>query len=171
MLKKHALEKYLQRLLTGNRLACRAVIEETLQSGVPANNVYMDVIWPIMVEIDKLYSQNRIDAAQQAFATRINHTIVDQLQNKLPRKPQTSKKIVVCCSANQQAELGGQMITDLFESDGWETRFLGGDVNNDSGTISPGSNLTSASGVPEPASLVLVMIGMVSLMCIPRGRP
>jgi len=131
MLKEHALEKYLQRLLTGNRLACRAVIEETLQSGVPANNVYMDVIWPIMVEIDKLYSQNRIDAAQQAFATRINHTIVDQLQNKLPRKPRTSKKIVVCCSANQQAELGGQMITDLFESNGWEARFLGGDVNND----------------------------------------
>jgi len=131
MLKEHALEKYLQRLLAGNRPACRAVIEETLQSGVPANNVYMDVIWPIMVEIDKLYSQNRINAAQQAFATRINHTIVDQLQNKLPRKIQTSKKIVVCCSANQQAELGGQMITDLFESDGWETRFLGGDVNND----------------------------------------
>jgi methanogenic corrinoid protein MtbC1 len=131
MLKQHTLERYLQSLLIGNRPACRAVIEETLRGGVPANNVYMDVIWPIMVEIDKLYGQDGIDSAQQAFATRINRTIVDQLQNKLPRKPQRSKKIVVCCSANQQAELGGQMITDLFESDGWEARFLGGDVNND----------------------------------------
>ncbi|RKY08291.1 MAG: hypothetical protein DRP65_09295 [Planctomycetota bacterium] len=131
MLRENTLEKYLQRLLTGERSACRAVIEETLRCGVPANNVYMDIIWPIMVEIDNLYSQNKIDSAQKAFATRINRTIVDQLQNKLPRKPQKSKKIVVCSSPEQQAELGGQMVTDLFESDGWEARFLGGDVNKD----------------------------------------
>ena len=131
MVKEYVLERYLETLLKGDRPACRAVIEETLQSGVPANNVYMDVIWPIMVEIDKLCRSDRINSAQEAFATRINRTIVDQLQNKLPRKPQRSKKVVVCSSPNQQGELGAQMITDLFESDGWEARFLGGDVNND----------------------------------------
>lgn len=131
MAKKYVLERYLDVLLKGDRSACRAVIEETLQSGVPANQVYMEVIWPIMVEINKLYRENRIDSAQEAFATRINRTIVDQLQNKLPRKPQKSKKIVVCSNTTEQAELGGQMIADLFESDGWETRLLGGSVNND----------------------------------------
>ncbi|MHC5059680.1 MAG: cobalamin B12-binding domain-containing protein [Planctomycetota bacterium] len=131
MLKECTLERYLDKLLTGNRPACRAVIEETLQGGVPANAVYMEVIWPIMVEIDKLYKRHKIDSAQQAFASRINRTIVDQLQNKLPRRPQKDKKIAICSSADQQAELGGQMITDLFESDGWDARFLGGDVNND----------------------------------------
>ncbi len=131
MIKEYTLERYLDKLLTGDRPACRAVIEETLQSGVPANAVYMDVIWPIMLEIEKLYGKNTIDSAKMAFATRINRTIVDQLQNKLPRRPNRCKKIVICSSANQQAELGGQMITDLFESDGWEVRFLGGDVNND----------------------------------------
>jgi len=39
--------------------------------------------------------------------------------------------VVVCSGATEQAEQGGQMITDLFESDGWEGRFLGGNVNND----------------------------------------
>jgi len=131
MLRENTLEKYLQRLLTGERSACRAVIEETLQSGVPANNVYMDIIWPIMLEIDRLYSENKIDSAQKAFATRINRTIVDQLQNKLPRKTKKSEKVVVCSAPEQQAELGGQMVTDLFESDGWEARFLGGDVKKD----------------------------------------
>ena len=131
MVKEYVLERYLETLLKGDRPACRAVIEETLQSGVPANNVYMNVIWPIMVEVDKLCRNDRINSAQEAFATRINRTIVDQLQNKLPRKPQRSKKIVICSSPTQQGELGAQMITDLFESDGWEARFLGGDVNND----------------------------------------
>ena len=84
-----------------------------------------------MVEIDSLYRKDTIDSAQEAFASRINRTIVDQLQNKLPRKQNRSKKIVICSTIAENGELGGQMMTDLFESDGWESRFLGGSVNND----------------------------------------
>ena len=131
MLKPNLLERYLAELLNGDRTCCRAVIEETLQSGVPANSVYTDVIWPIMVEIDNLYHQEKIDSAQEAFATRINRTIVDQLQNKLPQKPRKSKRIVVCSHLTEQAELGAQMVADLFESDGWEVRLLGASVNHD----------------------------------------
>jgi methanogenic corrinoid protein MtbC1 len=131
MIKEATLEKYLRALLTGDRNACRSVIEETLQSGIPAHQVYMNVIWPIMVEIDKLYREDKIDSAQEAFASRINRTIVNQLQNKLPRRPSKQKSIVIVTANTDQAELGGQMTNDLFESDGWETRFLGGTVNND----------------------------------------
>ncbi len=131
MAKKYVLERYLSRLLAGDRAGCRAIIEETLKSGVPANAVYMDIIWPIMVEVDQLYQNDIIDSAQEAFATRINRTIVDQLQNKLPRKASVAKRIVVCSTSAEQGELGAQMITDLFESEGWESRFLGSSVNND----------------------------------------
>ena len=61
----------------------------------------------------------------------MNRTIVDQLQNKLPRRPGKSKKIVVCCAPDELQELGAQMMTDLFESDGWEVRFIGGGLTND----------------------------------------
>ena len=50
MIKKGILERYLDSLLQGDRKRCRTVIEETLQSGTPANSVYIDIIWPIMVE-------------------------------------------------------------------------------------------------------------------------
>lgn len=131
MLKENVLERYLNSLLHGDRVACREVIEETLKSGTPANNVYMDIVWPIMIEIDTLYRADRIDSAQEALATRINRNIVDQLQNKLPRKPQKHKKVVVCSTSTEHGELGAQMTADLFESDGWDVRFLGGSVNND----------------------------------------
>ena len=131
MTKKYVLERYLDALLDGDRTACRSVIEETLQQGVPANQVYMKIIWPIMVEIDKLYRSDKIDSAAEAFATRINRTIVDQLQNKLPKKQAKQKRIVICSNPSEHAELGAQMTADLFESDGWETRHLGGSVSND----------------------------------------
>lgn len=131
MIKETTMEKYLIALLSGDRTSCRNVIEDTLQTGIPAHQVYIDIIWPIMVEIDRLFRNGQINTAQEAFASRINGTIVNQLQNKLPRKSSKSQKIVICTAKNHQAELGGQMMTDLFDSDGWETRFLGGTVSND----------------------------------------
>ena len=131
MNKEAILEHYMRALLTGDRNQCRTVIEETLQGGMTAHQVYMDIIWPIMVDIDKLYRKDKIDSAQEAFASRINRTIINQLQNKLPRRPVKNKKVAIVTEASEQAELGGQMINDLFESDGWNTRFLGGTVNND----------------------------------------
>ena len=131
MVKEHILADYLEPLLRGDRAACRAVIEQALQSGIPANSVYLHMIWPIMVEIEKLLRKGKITPVQEHLATRINRTIVDQLQNKLPRRPSRNKLLVVCCAPEELQELGAQMLTDLFESDGWEVRFLGGGLTND----------------------------------------
>lgn len=131
MIREDILERYLGTLLQGDRKRSRSVIEETLQSGIPANAVYVKVIWPIMVEIEKLVRSDRITSTQEHLATRINRTIVDQLQNKLPRKPIRNKKIVICCARGELQELGAQIMADLFESDGWEVKFLGGGLTND----------------------------------------
>lgn len=131
MIKPFISERYLNSLLDGDRQNCRSIIEETLQSGTPAHQVYMDLIWPIMVEIDKLFREGQITSAQESFASRINRSIVNQLQNKLPHRPSREKRIVIVTSGTEQAELGGQMTSDLFESDGWQCRFLGGSVNNE----------------------------------------
>jgi len=130
-IRTNTLERYLRALLAGDRSACRTIIEETLQSGVTASQVYMDVIWPIMLEIERLYKDDRITSAQESLASRINRTIVDQLQNKLPRRPARNRRVVVCSIPEETSELGGQMTADLFESDGWQARFLGGSVDND----------------------------------------
>lgn len=131
MIKEGTLERYLDTLLKGDRKQSRVVIEETLQTGLPANSVYVDVIWPIMVEIENLARADRITSTQEHLATRINRTIVDQLQNKLPRKTMRNKKIVICCAKDELQELGAQIMTDLFESDGWEVKFLGGGLTNE----------------------------------------
>ncbi|MBW7992676.1 MAG: hypothetical protein FVQ84_22030 [Planctomycetes bacterium] len=131
MIKENILARYLEPLLQGDRKACRAVIEEALQSGIPANSVYVNIIWPIMVEIEKLLRDDKITPIQEHLATRVNRNIVDQLQNKLPRRPSKNKKIVFCCAPEEIQELGAQMMTDLFESNGWDVRFLGSGLTND----------------------------------------
>jgi len=131
MVQQDILARYLEPLLRGDRAACRAVIEEALQSGIPANSVYVHIVWPVMLEIEKLLRADKIRSVEEHLATRVNRTIVDQLQNKLPRRPRRNKRMVVCCAAEELQELGAQIMTDLFESDGWEVRFLGGGLTND----------------------------------------
>ncbi|MHC4763361.1 MAG: cobalamin B12-binding domain-containing protein [Planctomycetota bacterium] len=125
------LERYLDVLLSGDRKNSRIIVEEALQSGIPANAVYMEIIWPIMVELEKLVAAERISQASEHMAVRINRTIVDQLQNKLPRRASRDKKIAICCAPSEINELGAQIMADLFESDGWEVKFLGGGLTSD----------------------------------------
>ncbi|MCK4752471.1 MAG: cobalamin-dependent protein [Planctomycetes bacterium] len=131
MKKQLILKQYLKALLDGDRTLCRTVIAETMQTGVPANSIYADIIWPIMVEIEDLVRKDKITPIQEHLATRINRTIVDQLQNKLPHRPEKYKRIAICCAQDEIQELGAQIMADLFESDGWQVRFLGGGLTND----------------------------------------
>jgi MerR family transcriptional regulator, light-induced transcriptional regulator len=131
MIEQEIIARYLEPLLRGDRKACRSVIEETMQKGIPANSIYTEMIWPIMVEIENLFRRDKISIIQEHLATRVNRTIIDQLQNKLPRRPQRNKKIAICCASEEIQELGAQMMTDLFESDGWEVRFIGGGLTNE----------------------------------------
>ena len=131
MIDQDILARYLEPLLRGDRRGCRSVIEESMQKGIPANSIYIHLVWPVMVEIEKLLRKDKITPVQEHLATRVNRTIVDQLQNKLPRRPERNKKIAICCAPDEMQELGAQMMTDLFESDGWEVRFLGGGLTNE----------------------------------------
>jgi methanogenic corrinoid protein MtbC1 len=132
MNKEIYMQRYMEALLTGDRLVCREVIEDVLHNNnASIIGVYSDIIWPMMLEIDKLYRADKITSVQEPLATRINRTIVDQLQNKLPKQPPVEKKVIICSSAKEIGELGAQMVADMFESSGWNVRFLGGGLTND----------------------------------------
>jgi methanogenic corrinoid protein MtbC1 len=123
--------RYMDRLLEGDRAGCRQILGESLQTGTPVNILYTSLFWPVMTEVEKLYRENQINRITEQMATRINRTLVDQLQSKLPRREIRGKKIIITCANDEQEELGAQMCSDLFESDGWEVKFIGSGVPND----------------------------------------
>ena len=155
-------QRYLNNLLDGDRNGCREVLGEALQTGTPANTVYTELFWPVMQEIELRYRDNRIDQITQNMATRINRTLVDQLQSKLPRSDARGKKLILVCANDEPEELGAQMCADLFESDGWEVKFLGGGVPNDEVLQLIGSEQpdllyiygTKPSGCPDVRKLI-----------------
>lgn len=125
------LPRYMEHLLKGDRIGCRQILGEALQTGTPANIIFTDLFWPVMAELDHLYRNNTIDIITEHMATRINRTLVDQLQSKLPRRESRDLKMIIVCADDENEELGAQMCADLFESDGWEVKFIGSGVPDD----------------------------------------
>ncbi|HSI35459.1 MAG TPA: B12-binding domain-containing protein [Tepidisphaeraceae bacterium] len=124
-------QQYLEPLLAGNRAACRSVIDAAVAKGIPAYDLLTKLVWPTMELVQTLYREDRITQATVNLATRLNRTLCDQLAGSLPKAEANGKKVTIFCGNDEPEELGGQLCSDLFESAGWEVKFVGGGVPND----------------------------------------
>jgi methanogenic corrinoid protein MtbC1 len=125
------LTRYLQPLIAGRRAECFALIADALAVGQSAEEIVCDVIWPAMVQVDRLFRDDRINSAAEHMACRINRAVAGQLQPRLTQEPRNQKRVLVTCGAGDQEELGAGVVADLLQADGWEVFHVGGGVPED----------------------------------------
>ncbi|UCD28739.1 MAG: B12-binding domain-containing protein [Planctomycetota bacterium] len=162
MTSERLLERFLPSLLAGRRQECRDVLDDAMQQGIEPRQLYENMIWRAMENIEQLYHEDKINLATEHMATRINRTLADQIQPHLPRKESNGKNILITCADGEPEELGAQMCADLFEADGWDVFFVGGGVPNDEilslvGSLRPEILLifgTQPTGVPNVRRLI-----------------
>jgi methanogenic corrinoid protein MtbC1 len=122
---------YLEPLLVGDRDSCRKLIDTAQSGGLDSNTLLTRLVWPTMELLQSLYREDRISISSLNMATRLNRSLTDQLCAKLERKESNGKKVLIFCGDDEPEELGGQICSDLFESDGYTVRFAGGGVPED----------------------------------------
>ncbi len=118
-------------LLAGDRVACRTMVLDEVTKSKNAESLCRDLLWLAMERVEALYRGDRINAAIEHMATRINRTVADQLQVHLPQAVRNGKTVVIMCADGESEELGAQMVGDLFESRGWVVYFVGSGVPSD----------------------------------------
>lgn len=142
------LNRYLEPLLRGERKSCRQLVSEALQGGTEPQSIIKHLIWPAMETVSRLYRDDRINAASEHMATRINRLVADQVQACLAPAPTNGRRALIVCAHDEPEELEAQMCADLFEADGWDVYFVGGGVPHD--------EILSLVGELRPAILILV---------------
>ena len=125
------LEQYMPSLLAGNRRFCRKLVQDHVFDTDDVTALYFDFLWPAMERVEKLYRGDRINALAENMATRINRSIADQLQLRLPQAELNGKRVFIVSAPGEPEELGAQICADLFESQGWDVFFSGGGIPND----------------------------------------
>ncbi len=156
------LEQYMTPLLAGNRKACRRMVYDHMATASDPTTTYHELLWPAMERVEKLFSGDKINAASESMATRINRSLADQIQLRLSAKEPNGKRIVITCAPDEPEELGAQMTADLFEASGWDVYFVGGGIPNDeilslAGQLRPDILLifgTKPTGVPGVRQLI-----------------
>ncbi len=154
--------QYMEHLLAGKRCEARELITATLDRGVCARKLIKSVIWPAMVQIERLYTEGKVNRLLEHMATRINRMIADQVQAHLARSQKNGMRLLVACGDGEKEELGAQMIGDLFEAEGWGVWLVGAGVPNDEtlellGKLRPDVLClygTQPSGVPSVRKLI-----------------
>ncbi len=156
------LEQYMKPLLSGDRAACRGLVQHQLTSDMSGRQIFEEILWPAMERVEGLFRRDEINLAVEHMATRINRSLADQAQLALKRKDLNGKRILIMCADGEPEELGAQMCADLLEADGWEVYFVGGGVPSDEilslvGDLRPQVLLifgTQPRGVPGTRELV-----------------
>ncbi len=130
-MRSRLIDQYMDTLLSGNRAACREIIQKEIKAKAPGKAIFEQILWPAMQQVEKLFRADRINIVTEQMATRINRSMADQAQLALKTVASKGKRILIMCAEGESEELGAQMCADLFEADGWEVYFLGGGAPND----------------------------------------
>lgn len=117
--------QYLAALLKGDRRACRSIFESWLESGIEIRRLYQDFVQRSLYEVGSLWEHGKVSVATEHLATAITESLLNLVYPRLFEQPHIGKSAVVTCTANEYHQVGGKMVADLFEMNGWRGYFLG----------------------------------------------
>lgn len=174
---------YLAALRAGDRRAALAVVDAARAAGLDLATLYLEVFQPSLREIGRLWQDNQISVAEEHLATAVTQIAMARLYDgfcgtTLPN----GRTLLAACAATERHEVGLRMVCDLLELEGWDARYLGAAVPEDSlvGMVlsrQPDAVALSASIAPHLPQLraliraVRVACGKAAPFIIVGGRP
>ena len=119
---------YLNALLRSDTNGAIRIIKEAEASGIRLEEIYEDIIRLAMLEVGELWHQNKITVDKEHYCTSTTQMILSLFYPTIFSQTGNQKKIVTCCIGSELHEMGGRMVSDLFEYHGWESIYLGSAV-------------------------------------------
>ena len=122
-------QEYLTRLLKGDRQACARMVQQLLDQGIDIKLLYADLFQKSLYEVGRMWELNRISVAREHLVTAITEGLLNLVYPRLFENThpdiQENKKVIISCAANEFHQVGGKMVADIFELNGWDSHFLG----------------------------------------------
>ena len=120
-----AYARYLAALLAGDRQRCREEFEAWLAAGTDLRTLYQDLVQRSLYDVGTQWEQGRVSVATEHLATAITESLLNLVYPRLFSQPRLGRSAVVTCAANEYHQIGGKMVADIFELNGWRGYFLG----------------------------------------------
>lgn len=116
---------YLTNLLNGNRKFCVDIVSGLLNKDIELKILYRELFQKSLYEVGTLWENNKISVAVEHLATSITSSLMNMAYPTLFKSEKKDYKSLITCVANEFHQIGAQMVSDIFELNGWNSYFLG----------------------------------------------
>lgn len=140
-------QRLLENLLRGDAQSAIRLALERVQSGKDLPSFYTEIIQPVMYQIGALWERGAVSVADEHLASSIVARLLAQVYGLGAMGDGRRGVAVVSSAPNEYHEVGGRMVADLLESDGWDVRYLGANL--------PDTALIDAIRIAQPRFVAL----------------
>jgi MerR family transcriptional regulator, light-induced transcriptional regulator len=119
---------YLTALHRGSGREADRVVEQALEAGVWAGDIYLDLFQPVAYRIGALWQQNLWTVAEEHLATAIIERQMDELHTHFTPATERGQRLLIGSVEHEAHRVGCRMVADFFEADGWTVHYLGASV-------------------------------------------
>ena len=125
------IRQYLDCLLHKDTKRAMFLMQSYLNSGIPLSDVYVEILAESMRRVGELWHTARITVDTEHYCTSVTQMAMAQMYPALFESKRSGRTILCACPGTELHEMGARMVADLFESDGWDSVFLGAAVPED----------------------------------------
>ena len=140
-------KEYLKALLHNETKTAFEVIDNAKKDGLTISDIYENILKMVMQEVGKLWHNSKITVDKEHYCSSVTQTVMSRFYDDIFAQPRHERVLICCAVGSELHEIGGRMVSDLFEYDGWDTYYLGAAV--------PESALLHAVGEHQPDLIAL----------------
>ena len=120
-----AADTLLRHVLSVHSRDASRFVAEHVQNPVSLPAFFLDMVQPAMYRVGTLWEEGSVSISQEHAATAIMSRAMAFAYQKFELTGEAKGKALVMCVSNEHHELGGRIVADLLELDGWDVSFLG----------------------------------------------
>ncbi len=124
------LDKYSNFVFAGDRNSAVQFIKEISTNDIEIKDIYKYILQPFQLELGNLWHENKINVAQEHYATAVSQVAMSMLYEKIFATPKKGKTLLGTCIQGELHEFGIRMVCDYMESCSWDTYYLGANMPN-----------------------------------------
>ncbi len=155
-----AVVRYMEATLSGNKQVAHELVSVAMKGGLTLTEAAVRLIQPAMYEVGRLWQEGAITVAQEHLATAISHKVLARAYLQTTFMPPIWRKALFAGIEGNQHSLGLTILSDAFETIGWEVSYLGADV--------PVVDLVNQVDIEKP-ELLCLSLSMPSHLLVARN--
>jgi len=119
---------YQNALINGDRRGAAASLTDAMDEGQSLTSACVQIVQPAMYQIGNLWQDGSITVSQEHLATAISESAMVAAYTRAEFLPLIGKTAMFACVESNYHNLGLRMLSDAFETCGWDVVYLGASV-------------------------------------------